>query len=246
MHRNTLIAAIIGTAALISPTTGALARGWIEKVDLTRDGIDAKPVEVGANASGYTGILTKNHRYLLRLNASAISGKRIVALKLGSYMGVLYFESSGDLWNKTYQARDVGSGLKRTVSINDEPVIPLASVAWHGSDPKQRCELKLQEEMSKGEPKANVLSREWYTVAYVHFELDAVAARKNSAKNNSWGIGNAPDQRNDYDYEVPVKCHAGISMTPDRVLAPEPPRKPGFVAPDAPEPPQAPRARYGG
>lgn len=243
MQSKTLLAAALGAAAIMSATSGAFAKGWIERVDVTRDGIDAEPVVVGANAGGYTGIVSGAHRYRLRLNARAISGKRIVALKLGSYLGVLYFEASGNLWNKTYQNRDVGSGLKRTVTIDEQPVIPFDKIAWHGPDPKKRCELKLAEEMSKGESKANVLSRQWYTVAFAHFELDAVAARKNTARNNNWKIGNTIDQRNDLNYEIAVKCNAGIVPAPPDARAPVPPARPVFRAP---EPFQPPRAAIGG
>jgi hypothetical protein len=243
MHKNSLMAVVIGAAALVSATNGAFAKDWIEKVELSRDGIDVKQIEVGANKNGYTGITTNAHRFLLKLYARATNGERIVAMKLGSYNGVLYFEGSGNLWNKSYAHRDVGAGTKRTVTINDTPTIPLSKISWYGSDPVKRCELKMQTEMNKGKSKAWVLSQEWTTAAYAHFELDAVAAHKNKAENNNWNIGNTTDQRAGYNYELTVKCNAGMSLTPSNVKAPEEPKKPGILAPATPKPP---RAKIGG
>jgi hypothetical protein len=243
MHKKTMMAAVIGAATVFSATSGAFAKDWIEKVEITRDGIDVKQIEVNANKNGYTGIATNSHRFLLKLYARATNGERIVAMKLGSYNGVLYFESSGNLWNKSYANRDVGSGTKRTVTINDTPTIPLSKVSWYGSDPKKRCELKMQSEMNKGKSKAMVLSQELTTVAYAHFELDAVAARKNKAENNKWDIGNTTNQRAGYNYELTVKCHAGLSLTSSSIKAPEEPKKPGILAPAKPKPP---RAKIGG
>jgi hypothetical protein len=71
MQKNTLMAAVIGAAALVTATNGAFAKDWIEKVELGRDGIDVKQVEVGANKNGYTGITTNAHRFLLKLYARA-------------------------------------------------------------------------------------------------------------------------------------------------------------------------------
>ena len=44
------------TAVLASVATGAMAKDWIEKVEVKRDGIDVIPVEVKANAYNYTKI----------------------------------------------------------------------------------------------------------------------------------------------------------------------------------------------
>lgn len=243
MQKKSILAGVLGAATILSAANGAFANDWIEKVEVKQDGIDVKAIEVAANANGYTGIVTKDHRFLLGLYARATNGERIVAMKLGSYEGVLYFESSGNLWNKTYANRDVGSGTKRTVTISDTPTIPLGKIVWHGSDPKKRCELKMQSEINKGKSKAMVLSTELTTVAYAHFELDAVAARKNKAENNSWNIGNTTNQRDGYNYELTVKCQAGLSLTPSSVKAPDEPKKPGFKAA---EPAKPPRAKIGG
>ena len=89
MTLSRIIAASLGLAFL---TQSAGAADWIEKVAVGKDGIDVVPIEVSANGGGYTGLKTKSHTFGLRLQARATNGERIVALKVGSYHGVLYFE----------------------------------------------------------------------------------------------------------------------------------------------------------
>lgn len=213
MSRTKIIAfAILATSVLattIALPSAASAKDWIEKVEVTRDGIDVKPIEVSANMNGYTGIKSGNHRFLLRLYARATSGERIVAMKLGSFKGVEYFEGDGNLWSKSFDNRDVGAGTKRTVSINYDPTITMNKIHWNGSDPKTHCDLNLQQLMKQGMTKAQVLSQPRETKAYAYFELDAVAARKNKAENNKWNLGNTTNQRDGYNYEVRVICGAG-------------------------------------
>lgn len=210
LKTKTILQTAFTAAALFSMTSAGFAKDWIEKVEVKRNGIDIKVIEVSANTNGYTGIKTNKHRFLLNLYAKAKSGKRIVAMKLGAYHGVLYFEGSGNLWNKRFKGRDVGSGSKRTVSIDYQPVVPLSKVAWHGSDPKTLCTLNLQNKMNQGMRKLDVLSKTWTVTARAYFELDAVAARKNKAKNNKWNIKNTTNQRDGMTYDLVVKCHPGL------------------------------------
>lgn len=205
--RTTLASTILAVG--LSVSGAASAADWIEKVEVSKDGIDVKPIEVSANLNGYTAIKSKNHRFTLKLYARATNGERIVAMKVGSFKGVRYFEGDGNLWSKSFQNRDVGSGTKRTVSISYDPTISINKIRWHGSDPKVRCDLNMQTLMKQGMTKAQVLSQPRSVKAYAYFELDAVAARKNKAENNKWNLGNTTDQRDGYNYEVNVLCHAG-------------------------------------
>ncbi|MBL6431095.1 MAG: hypothetical protein HPM95_07150 [Alphaproteobacteria bacterium] len=112
-------------------------------MSLTKDGIDTVPIEVSADAGGYTKIKSSGHRFLLKLHARATSGERIVAMKLGAFKGVLYFEGDGGKWSRSFANRDVGSGTRRTVTLNVSPVVPSAKIAWQGPSPKQACEINL-------------------------------------------------------------------------------------------------------
>ncbi|WP_029058563.1 hypothetical protein [Stappia stellulata] len=207
---NTTQKILIASTLFVSLATAASAKDWIETVKLTRDGIDAVPIEVSANAGGYTKIKSASHRFLLKLHARATSGERIVAMKVGAFKGVRYFESDGGLWSKSFANRDVGSGTRRTVSINANPVVPTARIAWQGPSPKQACEANLAKQRAKGMRKSAVLAKTWSINARAYFELDAVAARKNKAKNNKWSIKNTTNQRDGMTYTVPVKCNAGL------------------------------------
>jgi len=205
MFKNFAKTAIL-TATLASLATGAMAKDWIEKVDVKRDGIDVIPVEVSANSYNYNKIKTKSHKFLLGLYAKATNGERIVAMKVGSFKPVWYFESDGGRWAKAFQYRDVGDGSKRTVSIHYEPVISLNKVKWQGWNPQQACSVNLDKVLKDGMSKSAALSKTWTVTAKAYFELDAVAARKNKAKNHKWNFKNTTHQRDGYAYDVTVRC----------------------------------------
>lgn len=209
MFSRKTFAAIVFTTVAVAAGAGlpsdASAKDWIEKVEVKRDGIDTKAIHVSANMGGYTKIKTKNHRFLLGLYAKATKGKRIVAMKVGSFKGVLYFEADGDLWSKSFANRDVGSGSKRTVKLNYTPTLSLKKVKWVGSGPKKCCDLNMQKLRKQGMSKTQILSKTHSVKAYAYFELDAVAARKNKAK-KGWKMSNTTNQRDGYNYEVRVVC----------------------------------------
>tara|TARA_R110002020_G_scaffold136630_30_gene304953 strand:- start:1191 stop:1850 length:660 start_codon:yes stop_codon:yes gene_type:complete len=209
--KTTITSAILATAVLATgmalPGT-ASAKDWIEKVEVTRDGIDVKPIVVSANKNGYTGIKSSSHTFLLGLYARATNGERIAAMKVGAFKGVLYFEGDGNLWSRSFSNRDVGAGSKRSVSIHYDAKVPMNKIAWQGPNPKKACELNLHSRMNKGAKKHQVLNQPQEVKAYAYFELDAVAARKNKAKNNKWTLHNTTNQRDGYTYQVRVVCDA--------------------------------------
>lgn len=204
----------VAAAVVAAISSGAVAADWIETVELSRDGIDAVPVEVSANAGGYAGIKSANHKFLLKLYARATSGERIVAMKLGAFSNVLYFESDGGMWSRSFRGRDVGSGTLRTVDFHHDAVVPAGKIKWHMVDPVSACTANLQNKMNGGMFKAQALSQAWTVSANAYFELDAVAARKNKAKQNKWNIGNTTNKRDGLIYPVKVKCLPGIKVAP--------------------------------
>ena len=147
-----------------------------------------------------------NHRFLLRLHAKATNGERIVAMKVGSFKNVLYFEGYGNLWSQSFKGRDVGAGSKREVAISYKPVVPTAKLRWQGWNPVQACSLNLDKVLKGGMKKAEALAKTWTVTAKAYFELDAVAAKKNKAENNKWSLKNTTNQRDGYGYDVTVKC----------------------------------------
>ncbi|MBS8261442.1 hypothetical protein DYI23_14550 [Roseibium polysiphoniae] len=210
LMNKTFAKTAILAAAISGLSTGVMAKDWIEKVQVSRDGIDAKPILVSANSHKYTGIKSNSHRFLLRLYGKATKGERIVAMKVGSFKGTLYFEADGNLWSKSFQHRDVGSGSKRTVSISYKPTIPLKKIKWQGWDPREACALNMDKKIKSGMSKAQVLSKTWTVSAKAYFELDAVAAKKGKAVKNKWNMKNTTNQRDGTGYDVQVKCLKGI------------------------------------
>ncbi|MEE4010990.1 hypothetical protein V1T76_02945 [Roseibium sp. FZY0029] len=203
---KTITKTAVLTTVLASVATGAMAKDWIEKVEVVRDGIDIVPVQVKANSYNYTKIKSGSHRFLLRLSAKATNGERIVAMKVGSFKNVQYFEADGDLWSKSFQNRDVGAGTKRTVSLSYTPVIPTAKLKWQGWDPVQACSLNLDKVLKGGMKKKDALSKTWTVSAKAYFELDAVAAKKNKAEKHKWTMKTTSHQRDGYGYDVTVEC----------------------------------------
>jgi len=214
---NTALKLAIAALALTASSTSGFTKDWIETVQLTKNGIDAVPISVNANAGGYTNIATSNHKFLLNLHAKATSGERIVAMKVGSTTPVRYFEADGNAWSKRFANRAVGSGTKRTVSIDFAPVIALTKINWQGANPKQACQQNMQAQMGKGWSKSQVLAKEWTVSSRAYFELDAVAAKKNKAKNNKWNIGNTTNQRDGMAYTLSATCKKGINKLPLQV-----------------------------
>ena len=209
MSNTKFIASAIVAAAVLATgvalPSAASAKDWIEKVEVKQDGIDFAPIEVSANVGGYTGIKTKSHKFALSLYARATNGERIVAMKLGNFSNVQYFESDGGLWSKSFQGRDVGTGTKRTVAMNYDATLTVSKIKWHGSNPKLKCEQNLKLLTKGGVTKQQALSQPREVKAYAYFELDAVAARKNKAV-NGWNLSNTSNQRDGYNYEVRVVC----------------------------------------
>lgn len=201
--------AALFAAALTAAVSPASAKDWIESVEVTRDGIDVIPVKVAPTGNHYTTIKTGSHRFLLALKARATKWERIVAMKLGTFKGVHYFEADGALWSQSFRNRDVGSGSKRTVAISYKPVIPVAKLNWQGWTPQEACMLNMDKQIKKGMTKQEVLAKSWTTSAKAYFELDAVAARKGKAEKNKWSISNTTHQRDGYAYDVPVLCLPG-------------------------------------
>lgn len=199
---------LLALAALSAVPTAANAADWIEKVSLTRDGIDAIQIQVAANHAGYTAIKSANHRFLLKLHAKATNGERIVAGKLGLGTGVSYFESSGGSWNRSFET----GGANRTYSATHTPIIPMVQLGFYGADPKQACTNLMNQKMAKGMMKAQVLGKAWNTSVKVRFQFDAVAAHKGAASKGKWGIKNTTTERAGLIYDVGVKCLPGAAV----------------------------------
>jgi hypothetical protein len=206
MTRKIIIAAIsfaLGSAVLAS---SASAADWIDKVDVTRAGIDVIPIEVTAGDSGYKALKPTSHKFSLHLYAKAKTGKRIVAGALGTFNGVEFFESPGNLWQQSFTGRDIGGGEAKTFSRDHSVSIPVVKLGWQGKDPVAICNAFMQQKVAGGMKKSDVLAKNWSVQAHVFFQFQAVAARTGKAKNDKWSLANTESERKSLSYPVSVTC----------------------------------------
>ena len=206
MLKKTLCIAVAATTALSAFSVSANAKDWIESVQVSRDGIDIKPIQVRAGGSGYSSVRTEKHRFSLLLYARATSGERIVGAKLASYNNVHYFEADGGKSIKTYNWRAVGSGSKRTWQTSDSLVVPVSKLTFVGKDPVAACNALMATKMNQGMSRPDVWAKSWITSTKVMFQLDAVAARKGKAAKNQVSVANTSSERSTGYYDVRVEC----------------------------------------
>ncbi len=160
-----------------------------------------------SNGKEYTSIKTNSHRFIFKLRARATSGERIVAAALGTLQATNYFEAQGPgEWIKRFEGRNVGSGLLRTWEIEYDPKIPVSKLNWVGKDPVERCNALLGSKRQQGSTRFSVLNQKQMTTSHAYFKLDAVAARKSKAKNNSWSMSSTTQQAASMHYPVRVIC----------------------------------------
>ena len=203
---------IIATAAAMAMlTTTADAKDWIQKVDIAKDGVDVRPIEVSANISGYTKMKTKSHKFLLRAYANAKKGKRIGHMFLMSAKG----SNSSSSWVYTLPFRDIGSGKKRQVKAGYKPKISTSKISWHMSRVTV-CNLLKAQKMSSGMSKQAVLSKTWNATATAKFYAVAYAEKPKNAKKqglNPANNGSFTREAAGMMYKVSVRCLSGYKKT---------------------------------
>lgn len=196
---NADMKSLIITAALAATLSFAVApasaKDWVEKVDIVTDGIDLAPVEVSANAGGYTGVKSNSHRFLLKLDAQARKRAIVYGGVVGMYDGIR-FGTPVSGWKYSFQSAD------RTYTKHIEPVVPVAQIRWYGADPVQACNNLMKTKAGQGMSKAQVLAKEWSTNVAVLFQLDVLALRPYPKSSSH--------ERKSMVYIVPVKCLSGV------------------------------------
>jgi hypothetical protein len=206
MTRKIIIAAASFALASAVLASSASAADWIDKVDITKSGIDVVPIQVTAGDSGYKALKPTSHNFSLHLYAKAKSGKRIVAGALGSFNGVEFFESPGNLWQQSLTGREIGGGEAKTFSRDYSVAVPVVKLGWQGKNPVQICNAMLQQKVAGGMKKSDVLAKNWDVQAHVFFQFQAVAAKTGKAKKDKWSLGNTESERKSLSYPVSVTC----------------------------------------
>ncbi|WP_339822259.1 hypothetical protein [uncultured Parasphingorhabdus sp.] len=183
MKINTILLAGIAVTAMTATPNSAFAKDWIDKVELTKDGVDIKEIEIASDGNSYTGIKTKDHRFALAIKVEAKSGKRIWDVTVESGDGADAFEAPDpQFWSYQPNKTTLGSGNNRTLNMQLSPTIDLDKVIWIGLiSPTGLCQSNLEEKMQQGKSRASVLSQDWVVPARVSFSMNAVVTRPDLA-----------------------------------------------------------------
>ena len=192
--------------AVSASIENATAKDWIEKVRITKGGIDTKVISVRANSNGYTTTQSSRHAFKLSLYAKAKSGKRIGFAEVGR--NNVSVHENDPAWTQFFSGRNINSGSKRTWIKEGSFNVPLNKITWsHGIHPVAACNNLLKRKIQRGQNKADVLNKVGMTEAIAHFGFTAAAARPGFAK--KFNVGNPykyTEETATYFYKVQVKC----------------------------------------
>lgn len=204
--KTTLVAILAASVA-----TPALAGQWVKSISIKRDGIDMTPIEVNANANGYTNVKTSSHKFRLQMTATSAKNKRLVAGMIGSYNGVNFFEGShSKYWDKKVEPKVLKNGGEKKIGFTYTPTIAVSKVFWTGGTPVEVCQKHMNKHAKTAAQKKAFLTKTHTISAMATFQFAAVAAKKKAAKKKSWHVGNTSSRKSSYLYSVNVKCLPGI------------------------------------
>jgi hypothetical protein len=193
------ISGVIALAMPILATAPALAAGNMAKVDIVAEGIDLKPIHVGANANGYTGTEATGHKFLVRVFAKAAGQNRVWKVKIHSTKTDLVMfqkdvgKSEGwDVYGKSHEVLAKPQGLQWV----DAPV--------------NVCRNNMEQMIAAGKTKAQVLSNDRKVAATALIAFSAWADSKaNNRKDYHSPLG--WDEHTDFvKYPVQVVCRAAL------------------------------------
>ncbi len=217
MKINTIFLAGIGVTAMTATCDSAFAKDWIDKVELTKDGVDIKEIEIASDGSGYTGIKTKDHRFALAIKVEAESGKRIWTVVVEAGHDADAFEAPDpQFWSYRPNKATLGGGNNRTLNMDLSPTINLDEVVWTGLiSPTGLCQSNLDEKMTHGKSRESILSQDWVVPARVSFSMNAVVTRPDLATTTPNFNKPYSAKTSTLVYPVSLRCLASkIATTP--------------------------------
>jgi hypothetical protein len=186
-------ASLAAIAVMGAATTTAHA-GDIKRVDMVPEGIDLAQLEVHANASGYTGTVTKSHAFMLRLYAQADGRKRIYQVQVNS-------PGKPALFTKHVGKSEGWAEYRKSVTVHAN----INNVKWQLT-PKQACDLMLKDKVRNGTAKADVLKNDRKTTAVAVLAFNAWA--DSAASNEKNKHKNTDTAGMQMPYRVNVLCRA--------------------------------------
>ncbi len=190
---------LIAAAALSISAAAALASN-MEKVDIVTEGIDLNPIYVDSNSNGYTGSENKSHKYMVRVFAKAKGQNRVWRVSIyGVGKGVALF-------SKNVGKSEGWAVYGKSHEVHAKP----SSLTWL-TTPKTACDKMLQEKVSGGMSKADVLKGDRKTMAAAFIYFLAAADSKAHNKNNKHETTDGMEIHTDnVVYRMPVVCRAAL------------------------------------
>ena len=190
---------LLATAIFVSAIPSAFAGSNMEKVDIVAEGIDLKPLYVGANANGYTGTEATPHKFMVRVYAKAKGQNRVYNVVIHGLNGHILFEKhvgkteGWQVYGKSHEVHSKPQNLK-----------------WL-TVPVQVCKENMAKLIASGKTKAQVLANDRTVTAHALIGFSAYADSKSNNKKNKHNTvdGMNPHSDNIY-YPVPVVCRAAL------------------------------------
>ncbi len=192
-------AAVFATVLTLSAAAPALAGSNMEKVDIVAEGIDLKPLYVGANADGYTGTEPTAHKFMVRVFAKAKGQNRVYNVLIHGINNHILFQkhvgkSEGwDVYGKSHEVYSKPQNLK-WVTV-----------------PVKLCKENMAQLIASGKTKAQVLASDRKVTAYAFIGFTAYADSKaNNKKNKHTSADGIAPHSDNITYPVPVVCRAAL------------------------------------
>ncbi|MEW7008522.1 hypothetical protein [Lentilitoribacter sp. EG35] len=180
------ISALAVSSAILAVSTGIAAAGPMQNLSISKNGIDAVPIEVSVVGGSFKKIKSPSHKFLLKIYAKAKLAKKVKVAQVTT-SDAPYLEADPGTWSMKYYPN------KRTFSKSLSPVIAMSKVRWSGADPIQACNNKLKSSR-------NILTKGTTTQATAYFQLHA------SNKNGLKGLSDSKHNSTWMWYPVQVKC----------------------------------------
>jgi hypothetical protein len=190
---------LLATAISFSAIVPALAGSNMDKVDIVAEGIDLKPLHVGANANGYTGTEATAHKFIVRVFAKAKGQNRVYNVQIHGLNSHILFEKhvgkteGWQVYGKSHEVYSKPQNLK-----------------WL-TVPVQVCKENMAKMIASGKTKAQVLANDRTVTAHALIGFTAYADSKSNNKKNKHNSfdGVNPHSDNIY-YPVSVVCRAAL------------------------------------
>lgn len=198
LARVAVVTTFAATLPLLAVAPAHAAGNYMAKVDIVAEGIDLKPIYVGANANGYTGTEATGHRFLVRVFAKADGQKRVWKVKI-------HGEDEKALFQK-----DVGKTEGWDVYGKSHEVMAKPQDLVWKKYPVNVCRDNMEQMMAAGKTKAQVLANDRKVTATAVIAFSAWADTKAHNKKADHDVYGWEEHMDLVFYPVQVVCRAAL------------------------------------